>query len=289
MATIDLATVIGARRRRLTPRQLVRMGFWLYGTLLPGHASHTLESIFLKPIVNTKLEAGPRFAAEEATEVAHNGQALRVWSWGDGPVVLFVHGWGGWAAQYDAFVAPLVAAGYRVVAFDGPAHGASGGERTDFFDFGEAARRVAETVGPLYAVVAHSFGAPVTTWVLKNGLDAKRVVLVAPPVDVSRFARFAGRYMGFPGKVSDRMQRRLEARFGIPWAELSTDAVVAELDIPLLVFHDVEDRQVRWQSGEAVAAAAKRGTYVRTEGLGHTRILGDADVVGRTLAFLEQR
>ena len=35
--------------------------------------------------------------------------------WGDGPVVYLMHGWGGWRGQLGAFVAPLVAAGHRVV------------------------------------------------------------------------------------------------------------------------------------------------------------------------------
>ena len=48
-------------------------------------------------------------------------------AWGAGPSVLLVHGWEGRGAQLGALVDPLVAAGYRVVALDGPAHGDSPG------------------------------------------------------------------------------------------------------------------------------------------------------------------
>ena len=46
---------------------------------------------------------------------------------GAGPRILLVHGWGGHAARLRRYVRPLNAAGFRVVAFDAPGHGGSGG------------------------------------------------------------------------------------------------------------------------------------------------------------------
>jgi alpha-beta hydrolase superfamily lysophospholipase len=66
----------------------------------------------------------------DATFVEVNGERLATWSYGKGPTILLVHGWNGHAAQLRAFVSPLVDAGYRVVAFDQPAHGQSSGART---------------------------------------------------------------------------------------------------------------------------------------------------------------
>ncbi|MBV9445637.1 MAG: alpha/beta fold hydrolase [Streptosporangiaceae bacterium] len=47
-------------------------------------------------------------------------------SWGAGPVVYLLHGWGGYRGQFGAFVAPLTSAGFRAVAVDVPGHGESG-------------------------------------------------------------------------------------------------------------------------------------------------------------------
>ncbi|MFP2912939.1 hypothetical protein ACLESD_49620, partial [Pyxidicoccus sp. 3LFB2] len=44
------------------------------------------------------------------------GERVAVWSWGEGPRVLLVHGWSGYGGQLTAFVAPLVEAGFSVVA-----------------------------------------------------------------------------------------------------------------------------------------------------------------------------
>src|SRR5258706_2547887 len=74
---------------------------------------------------------------------------IAAWAWGAGPTVLLVHGWNGAAAQLAPFVAPLVAAGYRVVAFDQPAHGRSRGRSATIVDMADALRAVADEVGPV--------------------------------------------------------------------------------------------------------------------------------------------
>ncbi|HEX5771250.1 MAG TPA: alpha/beta hydrolase, partial [Nocardioidaceae bacterium] len=61
----------------------------------------------------------------EPFEVSSQRSRVRGRVWGDGPVVYLVHGWGGRASQFAAFVEPLVAAGHTVVAFDGLSHGDS--------------------------------------------------------------------------------------------------------------------------------------------------------------------
>jgi pimeloyl-ACP methyl ester carboxylesterase len=63
------------------------------------------------------------------------GGELAVTTWGEkGPSVLLMHGWGGARAQMTGFVEPLLAAGYRVVAYDQPAHGESDGKTTNVLE-----------------------------------------------------------------------------------------------------------------------------------------------------------
>ena len=55
--------------------------------------------------------------------------ALAVYEWGEKehPAVALAHGWELQAGRMGHFVNPLLRAGFRVVAIDLPAHGASGG------------------------------------------------------------------------------------------------------------------------------------------------------------------
>src|SRR5215470_10874422 len=55
---------------------------------------------------------------------------VTAYTWGDGPAVLLVHGWGGNAGHLAGFVDPLLAAGFRAVAVDLPGHGRSAGRRS---------------------------------------------------------------------------------------------------------------------------------------------------------------
>ena len=67
------------------------------------------------------------------------------------------------AAQLDAFVEPLLAAGYRVVSFDAPGPGAStesfaGRGRATLLEFSESLSSAVDRFGDAHAVIAHSFG-----------------------------------------------------------------------------------------------------------------------------------
>jgi pimeloyl-ACP methyl ester carboxylesterase len=99
-----------------------------------------------------------------AFEVAVDGRWLRGRRWGHGDPVYLVHGWGGSGAQLDALVVPLVQAGFSVVSFDAPSHGASdpgpsGRRSSTILEFAQALRAVAARHGHPYGVVAHSAGA----------------------------------------------------------------------------------------------------------------------------------
>ncbi|MPZ71761.1 MAG: alpha/beta fold hydrolase [Nitriliruptorales bacterium] len=101
---------------------------------------------------------------------------------GEGPSVLLVHGWGDRASRLGALIAPLVDAGFRVVAVDLPAHGASPGVRTNAYGVAAAIRATAQHVGGVYGVVAHSMGGLETIIALRQELAAERVVLLASAV-----------------------------------------------------------------------------------------------------------
>ena len=66
---------------------------------------------------------------------------------------------GGNAAQMRPFVWPLVSAGYRVIAYDQPAHGVSGGKLTGLPDFADVFAELAWHYGRVKAVIGHSLGA----------------------------------------------------------------------------------------------------------------------------------
>ncbi len=269
----------------------------LAARLFPGLAALWFERVFLTPTrpAAAETEAAP-FASARAERLPYGaaGETLQVYSWGDGPAVLLLHGWSGYSAQFAAFVEPIVEAGFRAVAFDAPGHGRSGGKRTNMINNARALMKVADAFGPVHGVVAHSFGAPTALQAVRLGLGLKRMVFVAPSANLIEGTRHVAALMGFPPEVEARMRRRLEARIGITWDKLETDAALAGLaaagrDAPLLVIHDERDREVPVANGRAVAEAGSDARLMTTRGLGHRRVLRDPAVIDAAIRFLADR
>ena len=86
-----------------------------------------------------------------------NGKRIQIYSWGEAgrPLVLFIHGWAGRGTQFRKFFSMLLEAGFRLVAFDGPAHGKSDGKRTNIIEFEAALSKVLNEQGQPVCVIAH--------------------------------------------------------------------------------------------------------------------------------------
>jgi pimeloyl-ACP methyl ester carboxylesterase len=221
-------------------------------------------------------------ASAERLTLTHRDRPLAVYRWGAGPTVLLVHGWHGRGAQLGAFAAPLVAAGYRVVAFDAPAHGRTPGHATDLPEVSEALLTVAHAFPPLHGVIAHSFGAVCILVAISHGLAPRRVVALSAPASIEYLMNSFAARLGIPTAVMDVHRRLMEQRFGADvWRRFSPTDIARSLNIPALLVHDEEDHDVPWQEGEALARAWPGATWVPTQGLGHRRILRDPDVVAR--------
>ncbi|TCL01395.1 alpha/beta hydrolase family protein [Shimia isoporae] len=215
-------------------------------------------------------------------------KTLAAYVWGEGPPVMLVHGFGGRAAQMAGFVAPLVSAGYRVVTFDGPAHGISAGTHTALPEFVEAIHSIAARTGPLHAVIGHSMGAAAIATCLVDGLDAKRAVLISAPGYPGSFLKKLGMALGASDKVIGRAQAWIEERYGAPFDTYRTALNTASLSLPGLVIHDAHDKKVPVDDGRATAKGWKAASLMETEGLGHSRILADPHVISAVTDFVDK-
>lgn len=202
------------------------------------------------------------------------------------PTVLLVHGMSGRGTQLAGFAAPLVAAGLRVLAFDAPGHGAAEGRRSSLPDLARVVQQVGAAVGPLAGIVAHSNGAAATTVALDRGLKADRVVLLAPPEDLRAYMAGLAAQLGIGAAVVSAVQARLERRYGMAFEDLRGSTLARRRVQPALILHDRDDAVVGVADGRRLAANWPGARLQLTEGLGHNRILRDAEVQKQAVDFL---
>lgn len=262
----------------------------LAARFFPARAERGLRAAMLTPQRPAEPAGTDLVRADNAQRVPYGSRWLRVWSFGEGPAILLAHGWSGHAAQFDAWIEPLVSAGYRVVLFDAPAHGRSGGTETNLMDMAGAVQHVAGLHGPVHAIVAHSFGAPATLFALQHGLRAERLVLISAPLSLTKHSVFVAQALGFTMAVRGRLQRRMERELEFRWDQAESDKALAELAadraLDVLLVHDRRDREVPFASSERLAAAMPAARLLATEGSGHNRILRNAHVIAEAIRFV---
>lgn len=206
--------------------------------------------------------------------------------------VLLVHGWTGDAASMAGFVEPLLAVGYRVVAFDLPGHGASTGRELNIPLGVASLAAVARVFGPFRAIVTHSFGGAITLAALAGSVrgqpavSADRLVLIAAPSSITGITRQFGQAIGLGRRGQAALERRIHVVAGNPVEAFEAPLQLKTIGLPTLVIHDRQDRELGFQHAQALAEV---GPFVRleaTEGLGHRRILKARPVAESVVRFL---
>ena len=200
--------------------------------------------------------------------------------------MLLVHGWEGRGAQLGAFVDPLVAAGYRVVALDGPAHGDSTGSTTTGPEFATAIAATREAIGPLAAVVAHSFGGFTSLLAAERGLSVERIVVIGAPSSVPEILREFQELIHLPERAVPAIIRALEQRAGAPMVSFDISTFAERITVPVLVVHDTDDVEVPYVNGTRLSEMFGAPLFT-TSGLGHRRILFAHEVVATVVDFVE--
>src|SRR5438105_13503897 len=87
--------------------------------------------------------------------------------------------------------------------------------------------------------------------------------------------------LGFGERIRTGFLRVLEKRVGLPMSVFDVPSRLAAAGAaglpPLLVVHDLMDREVPVRSGQDLARRSPGAEFRPTSGLGHTRILVDPD------------
>src|SRR5262245_2710062 len=107
---------------------IIRAGLRALAAVAPPLAVRAAGALFRTPPRHKTSDAERKLLAAGARRRLRAGSSdIATWTWGEGPTMVLVHGWGSRGARLGSFVEPLVSSGYSVVTFDSPAHGDSSG------------------------------------------------------------------------------------------------------------------------------------------------------------------
>lgn len=269
------------------------IGYLMLGLfyLAPGRVGPWLLRLFFRP--GSAVQSDDEKAIWEsgyAFEFESHGRKIEARYWGDGPGVLLVHGWDGRGSQFHRLVAPIVAAGYRAIAFDAPAHGDSDGLETNYFEYTDAVRHLlrGDAGMPVEKIVAHSFGASASINAIdKEGASAD-LLLIAPALHLEEFLHQSFQRHGIPFALFREVIGRLETRYGYDFHRDDPKKLIRQLTLPFIILHDELDRTVPIEHSRAEAQNNPKISLQETRDLGHTRILKSDAAVAAVEAYLLQ-
>lgn len=290
VASPENRTIVRAKRAQLTA---TRAAFGLLERAAPAIGGAWAARLWCTLPSNSGRRRDERPSpGERSTLRLSHGRDVAVESWGFGPPVYLMHGWGGWRGQLGAFVAPLVAAGLRVVAVDAPSHGESGPGllgrgRSLGPELSDALVAAVGKHGKPAAVIAHSLGCTTTAMAVHDGLPTAKLVLIAPSVGLDRAVKSFSRTVNLGERSRERMLSRLEVIAGRPLSDFDVAGLARHTELPpTLVVHDRDDKEVPYDDAVSLAGRWPSAELATTEGLGHQRILRDPGVVRAVVGYI---
>lgn len=210
--------------------------------------------------------------------------------WGsEGPLAFLVHGWGGDTGSMCSLVKPLKSRGYRVVAFDAPAHGTNPGDHTTMRDFVASVAYMIDRFEPereIGAVIGHSLGGlAVIAALSRTRRQPAKLVLVGSPSCLNDSLLYYMKSWGFSQGIGARIRKELDLSHGVPIEHWDAQTLGFVPGMPTLVVHDEQDQLVSSEQADIIAGTlGPSARVVKTRGLGHIRILADGvtrEMIGR--------
>ena len=271
---------------------LLKIVRWLFPkaeAIAPWLARRYFIKIFFTPL-RYKVPEKEREIADKAEKFTLHaaGRKIQCYSWGKGPVILVVHGWAGRATQFRKIIESFVDEDYRVVGFDGPAHGKSEGKSTNIIEFEDVLKKVYEKVGEPEGIIAHSFGGGAVLFAATHGLPVKKLINIASPTIGDEIINTYLRAVRGSAKTGEFFKSYILKTQGKPFDEFTSLHFIKHIqqETELLLVHDKDDKEVIMDHPQALKKIYPKAKLLVTEGLGHTRILRDEEVIRNCVTFI---
>ncbi|MCF8247875.1 MAG: alpha/beta hydrolase [Saprospiraceae bacterium] len=272
---------------------LVKWGFAFFGQIFPKTAANLAFRIFTTPRIRAvHKRTDDLIESARMFEILYGKVILKGYEWGRGErTILMVHGWESRGTALRSFVPGMVQAGYRVVTFDGPAHGNSGGKQTNLSNFAGAVKAVLNQIGHVHGIITHSFGGSTSVFALAHldpTIEVEKMVLIAVPASTRKVVQDFTKLIGLPKRAVKAHKEILHNKLnGLHFHDTDLIESLAKAKVgEVLVVHDKFDPSVNFESAEAIFEKYDHVNLLVTQGLGHFNLVKDREVILRVTNFL---
>ena len=266
---------------------IFRIGEVIY----PKALADFVRKKFFTPVPNPLTKPQQAWIRDASLfSVSSRGRQLSAWKIGEGPSILFVHGWNGRGVQFQRFFQPLLDYGFSVIFYDAPAHGLSEGEITNYLEVSESLSAIfSHTFGKdIAGVVAHSLGASAIVNHMSRHHSDIPLVLVAPALQLMELLFTNFQQHGVPKKTYLKLVKEVEDDFQIPLETQNPVDLIHALKNDVLIIHDEADRTTPIDPSRHVANEIFNVNLIETNGYGHSKLLRKKFVIEQTMKFLRK-
>jgi hypothetical protein len=280
-------------KRDKTPLEL-RFARWIFPKLervSPALSGRYFIRFFFRPLsYDVPNREKKLLGAAVKSTIEFGGRKIQCYSWGEGPIVLLVHGWGGRPTQFRKFIDVLTKKGYQVVGFDGPAHGLSEGRSTTLKEFESVLKKVIEKTGTPEVIIANCFGGGVVLSAAMNGLEVKKLINIASHTMGDETIATFLRALNGSWKTGNYFKEFIVRQSGKSFDEQTSLHFIRNITskIDLLLVYDDSDTEVIISNAYELMKLYPAALLLKTEGLGHARILRDKKVIEQCVTFISQ-
>jgi pimeloyl-ACP methyl ester carboxylesterase len=275
--------------------QYLRTKFKTISKLAPAIAGRMAFELFCTPYPKYKKRKAPAIFhhATKRTVVLVDQTKIHGFEWfpskPNDQTVLIAHGYASYAYKFEHYIAPLLKMGYRVLAFDAPAHGQSEGKHIHVVVYQEAIQKIMEQAGPIHHFIGHSLGALTLSMIAEkiDQAEARKFVLIAPATKTTTtFANFFKMMhlnevtkAAFLQDVSNRTSHTVD--------HFAADRALTNYKGPILWVHDEKDMVCPYEDIINFKENAPSNIkFLITNGLGHNKVYKTAEIMDQIMTFL---
>lgn len=227
--------------------------------------------------------------SSDLTYIDINGDRVNVYSWGDGKkVALLVHGWSGYALQYEPFVTSLLKKDYKVISFDAVAHGRSEGKETNVVDFITIIEKIIEEEKNIDLLMGHSLGGVAVSHFAFDSRVNRLGIISSPASSRTVMNTFKAKL-----NVSDEIIGKIEVYIKENFDRELSSFFPLELyknkrpTKPTLLIQDETDKEFPITEHQELVKLFENPFSFISKGWGHTRLLENPAVIEAFSNFVD--